>query len=110
MDLRTETNRGRGEAGFDYEREREFIELGMDFEHEEEEEESFARLLIDGEGSYHEVPGESGRRVDLAEDEGSVIGLSEGGGEGDEVASEELVVGEVVSDEFGVDLFEVGEV
>lgn len=79
-------------------------------EHEDEEKESFARLVVNGERSYHEVPGESGRRVELTEDERSVSGFPEGGREGDEVAREELVVGEVVADDFGVDLFELGEV
>lgn len=82
----------------------------MDCEHEDEEEESLAGLVVDGERSYREVPGEGGRRVELTEDERSVSGLSEGGREGDEVASEKLVVGEVVADDFGVDLFELGEV
>lgn len=110
MYLRTKPERGFSEASFDYEREREFIEVGVDREHEEEEEESFAGLVVEGEGSYREVPGESGRGGEVAEDEGGVVGLSEGGREGDEVASEELVVGEVVADDFGVDLFELGEV
>lgn len=82
----------------------------MDCEHEDEKEESFTRLVVNGERSYHEVPGERRGRVELTEDERSVSGFSEGGREGDEVSSEELVVGEVVADDFGVDLFELGKV